>query len=195
MGKRRNARRNKMKSDRSIRRGLHEAHRGTSPCPSEFLSSVEKPRGPRLVFRLSPPPSYLYFSRVLNFLQITSLRSSRILPLCTAAYETTNEDDKRLTRLLPNEFLCFILSDVVLPLISLRCTTIGLVDFYAFMRHLRDIYATFNDAKARKEYMQKRMCTIHRRKDWNYVIEITLRTTVIFQIHKFLVRKIFPYLS
>lgn len=53
------------------------------------------------------------------------------------------------------------------------------------MRHLRDIYATFNDAKARKEYMQKTMCTIHRRNDWNYVIEITLRTTVIFQIHKF----------
>lgn len=63
------------------------------------------------------------------------------------------------------------------------------------MRHLRDIYATFNDAKARKEYMQKTMCAIDRRKDWDYVIEITLRTTVIFQIDKFFVRKIFRYLS
>lgn len=58
MGKRRNARRNKMKSDRSIRRGLHEARRGTSPCPSEFLSSVEKPRGPRLVFHLPLLPVF-----------------------------------------------------------------------------------------------------------------------------------------
>lgn len=41
-----------MKSDRSIRRGLHETRRGISSCPNEFLSSVEKPRGPRLVFRL-----------------------------------------------------------------------------------------------------------------------------------------------
>lgn len=82
MGKRRNARRNKTKSDRSIRRGLHETRRGTSLCPSEFLSSAEKPRGPRLTFRLSLLPVFqsrpkLSANNVPLFMQdFTALRSS-----------------------------------------------------------------------------------------------------------------------
>lgn len=138
MGKRRNARRNKMKSDRSIRRGLHETRRGISSCPNEFLSSVEKPRGPRLVFRLFLLP----VSQTRPKLSANHAGFYRFAQQHTK--QRSNEDDKRLTRLLPNEFLCFILNDVILPLISLRTTyndrTCRFLRVYAtFTRHLCDI--------------------------------------------------------